>query len=124
MLKAPLDYWIRLKIDNPAAYQLQKEHLAESIAAELDMRYPGFKDAIAVVDVATPATFFRLANVYKGSYEGFAPTPEALKIKIKKTIRGLNGFCICGQWTTVGGGICMAVADGRAAAKIIKKEIR
>ncbi len=124
ILSAPLGYWIRLKIDNPSAYQLQKERLAESIAAELDMRYPGFKDAIAVVDVATPATFFRLANVYKGSFEGFAPTPEALKVKIKKTICGLKAFCICGQWTTAGGGICTAIADGKTAAKIIKREIR
>ena len=124
MFDAPLDYWLRLKIENPNAYQMQKEHLAESIAARLDRRYPGFKDAIAIVDVATPATFVRLTNVFKGSFEGFAPTPSVLKTKIRKTVPGLKAFCLCGQWTTAGGGICTAIADGRAAAKIIKKEIR
>lgn len=124
MLDAPLEYWLRLKLDNPAAYKMRKEHLADSVAAELDARYPGFKDAIAVVDIATPATFIRLTNVYKGSYEGFTPTPSALKTNIRKTLPGLKAFCLCGQWTTAGGGLCTAIADGKAAAGLIKKSIR
>lgn len=123
-IDAPLEYWLRLKLEHPDAYKMRKERLADSVAAELDARYPGFKDAIAVVDIATPATFFRLANVYKGSYEGFAPTPSALKTNIKKTLPGLKAFCLCGQWTTAGGGLCTAIADGRAAARLIKKDIR
>ena len=54
---APLEYWLRLKLEQPDAYRMQKERLADSVAAELDARYPGFRDAIAVVDIATPATF-------------------------------------------------------------------
>jgi hypothetical protein len=53
--EAPLEYWMRLRHENPGAYKIRKEHLADSIAAKLDARYPGFKDAIAAVDVATPA---------------------------------------------------------------------
>lgn len=121
---APLEYWLRLKLEQPDAYRMQKERLADSVAAELDARYPGFRDAIAVVDIATPATFFRLTNVYKGSYEGFAPTPSVLKTKIRKTLPGLKAFCLCGQWTTAGGGICTAIADGRATAGLIRKAVR
>lgn len=124
MFDAPLDYWTKLRTENPVSYKIRKEYLAEHIASELDLRYPGFKDAIAVVDVATPATYARLTNVYKGSFEGFAPTPEALKMEIKKTIPGLKRFCMCGQWTKVGGGICTAIADGKTAAKMMKKEIK
>jgi hypothetical protein len=47
-----------------------------------------------------------------------------LKRRIRKTIPGLTAFCICGQWTTAGGGICTAIADGKAAARLIKKGIR
>lgn len=124
IFNAPLEYWMRLRHQNPAGYKIQKEHLAERVAAMLEMRYPGFKDAIAVVDVATPATYVRLTHVYKGSFEGFAPTPSALRTKIRKTVPGLKCFCICGQWTAAGGGLCTAVADGKKAAAIIKKEIR
>jgi phytoene dehydrogenase-like protein len=124
MFSAPLDYWMRLRYENRNAYNIRKEHLAETIADRLDTRYPGFKDAITVVDVATPATFMRMANVYKGSFEGFAPTPSALKLKIKKTVPGLKAFRLCGQWTSAGGGLCTAIADGKEAAMAIKKEIR
>lgn len=124
MFDAPLGYWEKLRCENLEAYKIAKELLAESIASKIEARYPGFKDAIAVVDVATPATYVRLTNVFKGSFEGFAPTPSALQMSIKKTIPGLKCFCICGQWTTAGGGICTAVADGRKAANIMKKEIK
>lgn len=123
MFEAPLDYWEKLRNENPESYRLQKEQLAEEVASLIEARYPGFKDAVCIVDVATPATYKRLTNVYKGSFEGFAPTPSALKMRIKKTIPGLKRFCICGQWTTAGGGICTAIADGKTAAKLIKKEI-
>ncbi len=124
MFNAPLECWLRLRFENRDAYRIRKEHMAESIAAQLDARYPGFKDAVAAVDVATPVTFIRLANVYKGSYEGFAPTPSALKMRIKKTVPGLKAFRLCGQWTTAGGGLCTAITDGRAAAMHMKREIR
>jgi phytoene desaturase len=124
MVDSPLEYWARLRSENPDAYKIQKERLAEVFLSDIEKRYPGFKDAVVVVDIATPATYVKLTNVYKGSFEGFAPTPSALKANIKKKIPGLKHFCICGQWTTAGGGICTAVADGRTAAKIIKKEIR
>lgn len=124
MFGAPLNYWEKLRLENPEAYKIGKELLAENIASKIELRYPGFKDAITVVDVATPATYVRLANVYKGSFEGFAPTPAALKTRIEKKIPGLKRFCICGQWTTAGGGICTAVSDGKTAAKIMKKELR
>lgn len=124
MFEAPLDYWKKLRHDNPESYKIQKELLADLIASKIEQRYPGFRDAVCIVDVATPATFDRLTNVYRGSFEGFAPTPSSLRTRIDKTLPGLGHFCICGQWTTAGGGIGAAVADGKTAAKIMKKEIK
>ncbi len=122
MLSAPLDYWQNLRETDLASYKAQKQKLADDVAAFLDKRIPGFKDAIRVTDVSTPATYVRLTNVYRASYEGFSPTPSALKRTIKKTIPGLNHFYLCGQWTTAGGGICTAVADGKTVAGKIMKE--
>jgi phytoene dehydrogenase-like protein len=124
MFEAPLDYWKKLRQDNPRSYRLQKEVLADLVASLIEKRYPGFKDAVCVVDIATPATFSRLTNVYRGSFEGIAPTPEALGARIRKTVPGLRRFCVCGQWTTPGGGIGAAAADGRLAAHIMRKELR
>jgi phytoene dehydrogenase-like protein len=120
-LGAPLEYWKNLRSENITEYNKQKQRLADAVTDAVERRIPGFKAAVSVVDVATPATYVRFANLYRGSFEGFTPTPSALKTNIKKTVRGVKNLLICGQWTSAGGGICSAVADGkRAADKIIR----
>jgi phytoene dehydrogenase-like protein len=124
MLGAPLDYWQDLRKTDPEAYRKQKQLLAGAVAEAVEKRIPGFKEAIRVTDVSTPATYVRLTNVYKGSYEGFAPLPAAMKKSIQKTVPGLKNLLLCGQWTTAGGGICTAVNDGKTVARKIAKELK
>jgi phytoene dehydrogenase-like protein len=124
MLEAPFEYWANLRNRDLAAYRAEKQRLAGAVALELEKRMPGFAAAIRVTDVATPATYLRLTNVFKASYEGFAPVPELITLNIKRKVPGLDRFMLTGQWTTVGGGICTAVADGMAAAKKVAKELK
>lgn len=84
MLSAPLDYWEKLRSENQNEYNRQKQQLTAAVIDAVERRIPGFKDAVRVVDVATPATYVHLANLYRGSFEGFVPTPAALKTNIKK----------------------------------------
>ncbi len=124
MMNSSLDYWRDLRKNNPEIYRTRKEELANEVAVALDKRIPGFKDAVEVIDVATPATYIRYANLYKGSWEGFAPTPSVIKSNIKNTVDGIKGLYLCGQWTTIGGGICSAVQSGKGAATAIKKYLK
>lgn len=124
MLEAPLDYWKELRESDINEYKNQKQNLADAVAEAINRRIPDFKDAIVVTDVATPATYGRLANLYKASFEGFAPTPAALKTNIRKTIPDIKNLSICGQWVSAGGGICTAVGSGKDAAHSILKEIK
>jgi phytoene dehydrogenase-like protein len=124
MLAAPLDYWQKLRSEDAAGYKKQKQRLADAVAEAADQRIPGFREAIEVTDVATPATYVRVANLYKASFEGFAPTPALIKTQIRKRIPGVKRLLLCGQWTTAGGGICTAVASGKAAAEQIQKELK
>lgn len=123
MLGSELDYWQNLRKTDINEYRNKKQQLADKVVSYLEQRIPGFKDAVEVTDVATPATYVRYANLYKGSWEGFAPTPELLKINISKKIKSVKGLYLSGQWTTVGGGICSAVASGKSAAKSVLKYI-
>jgi phytoene dehydrogenase-like protein len=122
MLGAPLDYWQNLRHDNMEEYKKQKQRLADNVAQVLEKRIPGFKAAIRVTDVSTPATYVHLTNVYRGSYEGFAPIPSLMTRNIQKTVPGLKNLYLCGQWTVAGGGICTAVGDGKSIANKIAKE--
>lgn len=123
VLEAPLDYWKNLRDHDKIEYGKQKDLLAKAVAQAIDKRLPGFKDAIEVTDVSTPATYVRLANLYQGSFEGFAPTPKALMTRVDKTMPGLKNFAMCGQWTAAGGGMCSAVMSGRDAAELAGKSL-
>lgn len=123
MLESELKYWQDLRKTDIDEYRMKKQEIAEKIAEYINQRIPGFKAAIVVTDVATPATYIRYANLYKASFEGFAPTPELLKKNISKTVKGVKGLYLSGQWTTPGGGICTAVASGKSAAKSVLKYI-
>jgi len=121
MFTSELDYWQKLRSRDITEYRLKKKEFSDEVTEIINKRIPGFKDAIEVVDVATPATYMRYANLYKGSFEGFAPTPVALRTNIRKTIDGIKGLYLCGQWTTAGGGLCTAVASGKDAARSVLK---
>jgi phytoene dehydrogenase-like protein len=90
-----------------------------ALAEAIDRKYPGFKEAIEVLDVATPSTYVRLNNLYKASYEGFLPDPKLMSVKIKNTVPGVKNLYLIGQWTTPGGGIPPAVMSGVKIAKKI-----
>ena len=105
-------------------YKKQKQALADQVAAIVDRRIPGFKQAIKVTDVATPASYVHLVNLYKGSFEGFIPTPQALGTNVQKTIPGIKNLAMCGQWIATGGGICTAISSGKDAAEIAVKSLK
>jgi phytoene desaturase len=49
-------YWEALAKDKKA-YSTEKQRRTAVVADELDRKYPGFKNAIEVTDVATPMTY-------------------------------------------------------------------
>lgn len=124
LIDSRLDSWQSLRKENMDQYKAEKQKLAEQVTTILDAKYPGFRDSIQVLDVATPATYLRYTNVYKGSWEGFAPTPSALKANIKKSVDGVKDLYLAGQWTTPGGGLCTAVQSGKETAEAIAKTMQ
>lgn len=48
-------------------------------------------------DMATPVTFHRHTGNWRGSYEGWLPTPEVINLRMSKTLPGLDNFYMAGQ---------------------------
>ena len=71
---------------------------------------------------ATPATFNRYTNNWRGSYEGWLPGPGALMVTIKKELPGLNNLYMIGQWVEPGGGLPNTIRSARHVAQIICKK--
>ncbi len=103
--------------DDREAYEAEKARIARDVIAVLDTKVPGLADAVRVVDVCTPLTTQRYTANWKGSVEGWQFTHEIMAMMMgggmQKTLPGLEGFHMVGQWVEPGGGLPPAAKSGR-----------
>jgi phytoene dehydrogenase-like protein len=111
--------WISLNRHAPDRYQAQKQRLVRDVVAVLDRRFPGLARHVEVSDVATPATFVRHTGNWRGSYEGWLPTPRVLGRWLPFTLPRLRGFYMAGHWVAPGGGLPLAALSSRYVAQLL-----
>ena len=121
-LPADYDYWVYLREENVRKYNDEKKRLANEVVKVLDEKLGKISDKMEVLDVATPVTYHRYTNNYKGSFEGWLPTPKIFGERIKKTLPRLKNFYMVGQWVEPGGGLPTVALSGRNVAQIICKK--
>ena len=110
-------YWTGLAERDSLAYASAKKAVAAAVVAALDRKVPGLASWVEVADLATPRTFIRYTNNWHGSFEGWLPTTASFNKKVPRTIPGLDGFHMVGQWLNPGGGLPPCGMDGRNLAK-------
>lgn len=113
-------YWNALR-DDADAYAAAKTEVANACANVIDARYPGFRDAIEITDVATPVTFERFTGNWKGTFMTWQLSPEFQKRYgyVRKTVPGLDHFYIASMWTSPPGGLPGAAIAGREVAQLL-----
>lgn len=112
------DWWA----ERGPRYGSEKAAAARSIVDRIEHRVPGLGQAVAVTDVATPLTFWRHGRAWRGAYEGWLPTPHTFMTHVPKTIPGLKGLYLAGQWVEPGGGIPPSLMSGRQLVQILCDE--
>ena len=95
--------------------------MAEAVIDAIEKRIPGIRAAIEVVDVSTPASIARYTGNWKGSMEGWLPTPKTGFRPMSRTLPGLSKFVMIGQWVSPGGGLPSGLMTARPAVKAICK---
>jgi phytoene dehydrogenase-like protein len=103
-------------------YELRKDQIREKGIEILEKHFPGIRDKIAVIDVATPRTLVKYTGVWKGAYEGFLPTGNMIKKTLPNTLPNLKSFYMVGQWMFPGGGIPPAAQSGKWVMQTICRE--
>lgn len=124
LLASDYDYWETLHGD-PEKYEAEKKRIASDVVSALEARLPGFRDQVEVVDVASPVTYVRYTGNWRGSFEGFQVTKANSRYivkKMKRTLPGLEGFYMAGQWVMPGGGLPPAALTAREVIKAICKK--
>lgn len=117
------DYWERLRSDKNA-YLSEKQRLGRETALLLDRVFPGLSGKVEVMDVATPYTTFRYTSNWKGSIMGWMATTEQISQTMNRTLPGLQGFYMVGQWAQPGGGVPGCLGQGRQIVQILCHEDR
>lgn len=120
MLNSDYAYWKKLYEDEEA-YEAKKKEIGLTIVEGLEQRFPGIKDQVEMIDVATPITFEHYTGNWQGSFEGFLITPQNAMVRMKNTLPGLENFYMAGQWVMPGGGLPTAVQSARDTLKQICK---
>ena len=123
-LQTEYDYWETLHADREK-YKAEKARLADEVIGILDRHWPGFKDDVEVIDVATPVTYVRYTANWRGSYEGWLLDKQNSRYMLtgmKKTLPGLEDFYMIGQWLAPGGGLPPAALHGRQVTQMICKK--
>lgn len=120
MFNSDYEYWKKLKED-PKRYKAEKKQIADTVIAQLDRRFPGLKNQVEMWDVATPMTFERYTGNWQGTYEGWLMTPKTMRLRMSKTLPGLENFYMVGQWVSPGGGLPSGVITGNHVVQIICK---
>jgi phytoene desaturase len=115
MLQTDYDWWATRGLN----YSSEKDAVAETALTALEPHFPGLRSAVRVRDIATPLTYWSMARSWRGAFEGWMPTPEALFSHPQKTLHGLQGFYMAGQWVEPGGGVPTAVLSGRQAIQLL-----
>lgn len=116
------DYWNNLRNLEYEKYEKVKEDIVNKVIDIIDKKFGNIKENIEVYDVATPATFYRYTNNWKGSIQGWFPPKKLFSVKpMKKELAGLKNFYMFSHWTEPGGGLPVAIKNGRDLAQIICK---
>lgn len=118
-LPTQFQFWMDLKKDDPRGYRAAKKNILRKIVDILDKRYPGLAENIERFDVATPATYVRYTGNWRGSYEGWLPTPRVVGRRVRYTLPGLKNFYMAGHWVVPGGGLPSAALSGREVAQLV-----
>jgi phytoene desaturase len=112
------EHWATLRADL-TRYEAEKRSLAAVVLARLEDFYPGITSQVEVTDVATPYTTWRYTRNHHGAYEGWLPDAHTIMTALPRTLKGLAGFYMAGQWVVPGGGVPTCLLSGRDAVRIM-----
>ena len=112
LMPADFDWW-RARKDDGAAYQTEKERVGREVCALIEQRYPEAAGKIEQVDVATPMTYARYCDAWRGAWMSFMTTPKSKVRYLPGNLPGLDRFYMAGQWTLPPGGLPGAAMAGR-----------
>jgi len=116
-----LQYGDKWKDVPPEQYAQAKYECAEKLIVLMEQVFPGIRDHIEEVEVATPLTMMRYLNTPDGAIYGFQQSAQDSQL-LRQRLDGVPGLYHAGAWTGVGGFQPTYMA-GESTARAVLKQI-
>jgi phytoene dehydrogenase-like protein len=120
MIETDYAYWEQVPYHTDA-YREEKDRIGTQVLDAMEEFYPGIRDNVEVIDIATPHTFVRYTGNWQGSYEGWLWTKVSMNLSLPQVLPGLRSFYLAGQWVAPGGGLPGAALSARKAVQLMCK---
>jgi len=121
-----LEKWEAL-VQDREAYNKEKNRIGEEVVSALETRFPEMTGKLKLLDVASPQTYERYCNAYRGAFMAFWPTLKGKQLAHDGQIRGLDNLVLSGQWLQPPGGLPVALITGKDTilrlCRKVKKEL-
>jgi phytoene dehydrogenase-like protein len=121
----PTNYGYWQRIYGRKLYDTEQTQVSDIVIDYLEKIYPGIRQQIEVVDVATPLSYERYTGNWQGSSCGWLLTPKTMMMMIQgmsKTLPRLKRLVMAGQWVEPGGSVPVVAMSGRNAIQMICHE--
>ena len=112
------EYWQQEK--EKGKYECRKENYACGILKHLINWDKELEGHISVVDIATPLTFNKYTNAYRGAYLSHLVSPGAGRRSFEIKASGISNLFFASQWVTTLGGIPTAMSQGLFAFQTLE----
>ena len=115
------DFWKSLKERSVQEYVDEKNRIAAWIKENIIAVFSELADKIEILDMATPLTYNKFCNSYRGTYMSYIPF-SGIKMRTHKgVIKDIRNLYLAGQCTIPVGGLPLAAVAGKFAAQRILK---
>lgn len=118
------DFWRQAKEDG--TYEAMKQEFTERASLLMETYLPEIKGCISVADLATPLTYERYCNCYRGGYMSIwhaQKYPFHLPSHVPAKSHSIHGLRFAGMRTFMSGGLPVAVESGYQAAKSLPSNL-
>lgn len=114
-------YWEKLH-QNYSDYYNVKMKIASLVKSRIEEHFNILKDDLEIIDVATPMTYKRYVNAYRGAYMPFSFTADGKQLLHHSKVKGVHNLILAGQWIIMPGGLPIALMSGKFAIQLISKK--
>ena len=118
-----LEKWEAL-VQDREAYNKEKNRIGQEVIRAMETRFPEMAGRLKLLDVASPQTYERYCNAYRGAFMAFWPTLKGKQLAHTGQIPGLNNLVLSGQWLQPPGGLPVALITGKDTIMRLCKKVK